>query len=197
VDVAVGAAPESTTTPAEAEASATEWLGPSPSIVRTWFVQAVLDPRQHRDIGKFLAQPAEVLVNQWVAEKTGRPIRSVVGMPYDGETSDAAKRVRHQVKFRMGDWHFETTRRNSAKNVATNSTGHVAYRKDEFDMVAIFKPGPHFGVSGFTVRCIPTAALINPHKPDQLVTTIKAAVRKEYDIDKKTEEVLRAMYSTP
>jgi len=187
--------PESTTTLAQAEASANEWLGPSPSIVRTWFVQAVLDPRQHRDIGKFLAQPAEVLVNQWIAEKTGRLIRSVVGMPYDGETSDAAKRVRHQVKFRMGDWHFETTRRNSAKNVATNSTGHVAYRKDEFDMVAIFKPGPHFGVSGFVVRCIPTTALINPDKPDQLVTSIKAAVRKEYDVDEKTAEVLALMYS--
>jgi hypothetical protein len=38
--------------------------------------------------------------------------------------------------------------------------------------------------------------LINPAKPDQLVTSIKAAIRKEYDNDEKTAEVLRTIYST-
>jgi hypothetical protein len=189
-------APEPTTTLAQAETSASEWLGSGPSIVRTWFVQAIMDPRQHRDIGKFLAQPTEVLVNQWLAEKTGRPIRAAIGVSYDGETADSAKPVRHQVKFRMSAWHFETTRRNSAKNAETNSTGHVAYRKDEFDVLAIFKPGPHFGITGSIIRVIPVTALINPSKPDQLVTSISNSIRKEYDNDEKTEEVLRTMYSS-
>jgi hypothetical protein len=94
----------------------------------------------------------------------------------------------------MGAWHFETTRRNSKKNADTNSTGHIAYKKDEFDMVAIFRPSPTFGISGSTIRCIPVSALINPNKPDQLVTTINANIRKTYDCGEKTDEVIRAVY---
>ncbi len=174
----------------EAEKSADEWL----PLMRTWLVNAIMDSQQHRDIGKVLAQAAEIYVNEKLSEKTGRSIKTVVGKSYDGITDDDKPVVRNQVKFRMDDWHFETTRRNSKKNADTNSTGHVAYRKDEFDMVSIFKPSSSFGITGSIIRCIPITALINPDKPDQLVTNISRTIRKVYDNEKKTEEVLKDLY---
>jgi hypothetical protein len=165
--------------------------------MRSWLVQAIMDPKQHREIGKVLAYAAEVYVNKWLSEKTGRPIKDVTGKSWDGVTDDDLPQVRNQIKFRMDAWHFETTRRNSQKNAGTNSTGHVAYRKDEFDMVAIFKPGPNFGLTGSTIRCIPVSALINPAKPDQLITNIPTPIRKIYDNAEKTLEVIKTLYQTP
>lgn len=179
----------------EAEASATEWLGPSPSLMRTWLVSAIMDREQHRDIGKALANVVEGHVNAWLSQKSGRPVKTIVGKSWDGITDDdGGPTVRNQIKFRMDTWHFETTRRNSKKNADTNSTGHVAYRNDEFDMVAIFKPGPAFGITGSTIRCVPVSALINPAKPDQLISGIPAAIRKIYDNEAKTLEVIAALY---
>jgi hypothetical protein len=155
-----------------------------------------MDQKQHRDIGKHLAMPSEIYVNKWISEKAKRPIKGVTGVSWDGITDDDKPKVRNQIKFRMNEWHFETTRRNSKKNAETNTTGHVAYRKEEFDMVAIFKPSPTFGITGSTVRCIPIAALINPSKPDQLVTSIPSAIRKIYDNDEKTLEVINSLYQT-
>ena len=180
----------------EAEASATEWLGPSPSLMRTWLVSAIMDRGQHRDIGKALANVVEGYVNEWLSQKSGRPVKTIVGKSWDGITDDDKPAVRNQIKFRMDTWHFETTRRNSKKNAETNSTGHVAYRNDEFDMVAIFKPGPAFGITGSTIRCVPVSALINPTKPDQLISGIPAAIRKIYDNEAKTDEVIAALYQT-
>jgi hypothetical protein len=180
----------------EAEKSADEWVGSGESPMRTWLVNAIMDPKQHRDIGKVLAYVAEIHVNKWLSEKTGRPIKNVVGESYDGKTDDDKPCVKHQIKFRMDAWHFETTRRNSQKNAGTNSTGHVAYKNNEFDMLAIFKPSPTFGINGSTIRCIPVSVLVNPTKPDQLITTINANIRKVYDCDKKTEEVIRLLYQT-
>jgi len=180
----------------EAEASATEWLGPSPSLMRTWLVSAIMDREQHRDIGKALANVVEGYVNEWLSQKSGRPVKTIVGKSWDGITDDDKPAVRNQIKFRMDIWHFETTRRNSKKNAETNSTGHVAYRNDEFDMVAIFKPGPAFGITGSTIRCVPVSALINPAKPDQLISGIPAAIRKMYDNEAKTLEVIAALYHT-
>ena len=39
--------------------------------------------------------------------------------------------------------------------------------------------------------------LVNPKKPDQLITTINANIRKVYDCDEKTNEVIRLLYQTP
>ena len=181
----------------DAEKSVTEWLGPSPSLMRDWLVSAIMDRKQHRDIGKVLANVSEIYVNKWLSEKSGRPIKNITGESWDGITDDDKRGVRNQIKFRMDVWHFETTRRNSAKNAETNGTGHVAYRKDEFDMVAIFKPSPTFGITGSTIRCIPVSALINPVKPDQLVTNIPMAIRKIYDNEDKTNEVIKTLYQTP
>lgn len=186
-----------TITKEDAEKSADEWVGSGESPMRTWLVNAIMDPKQHRDIGKVLAYVAEIHVNKWLTEKTGRPVKNVVGESYDGKTDDDKPCVRNQIKFRMDAWHFETTRRNSQKNAETNSTGHIAYKKDEFDMLAIFKPSPTFGITGSTIRCIPVSVLVNPKKPDQLITTINANIRKVYDCDTKTEEVIRLLYQTP
>lgn len=178
----------------EAEKSADEWLGPGESLMREWLVSAIMDPKQHRDIGKVLAPVSEILVNKFLSEKTGRPIKSITGTPYDGITDDDKPQVRNQTKFRMSDWHFETTRRNSKKNAETNSTGHIAYKNDEFDVLCIFIPSKTFGITGSIIRCIPISALVNPEKPDQLVTNISRAIRKVYDNDEKTEEVIKLLY---
>ena len=181
----------------EAEKSASEWCGPNPSLMRDWLVSAIMDPKQHRDIGKMLANLAEILINKFISEISGRPILAITGESWDGITGDDNKKVRNQNKFRMDKWHFETTRRNSSKNAETNATGHVAYRSNEFDMVAIFKPGPTFGITGSTIRCIPVSALIHPEKPDQLITNIPMAIRKMYDNEEKTIEVIKSLYQTP
>lgn len=178
----------------EAEKSANEWLGTGESIMRSWLVNAIMDPKQHRDIGKVLAYVAEIHVNKWLSEKCKRPIKNIIGESYDGITDDDKPIVRNQIKFRMNAWHFETTRRNSQKNADTNSTGHIAYKKDEFDVVIIFKPSPTFGITGSTIRCIPVSALINPNKPDQLVTNINKSIRTIYDSDEKTDEIIQYLY---
>jgi hypothetical protein len=38
---------------------------------------------------------------------------------------------------------------------------------------------------------------VNPEKPDQLVTTINSSIRKLYDSDEKTDEVIKLYYQTP
>lgn len=180
----------------EAEKSADEWM----PIIREWLISAIMDPEQHRDIGKVLAQAAEIVGVKQLNNLSGKENRLVVGMPYDcicekkeNEKSESES-VRTQIKFRMGDWHFETTRRNSQKNAETNSTGHVAYRKDEFDLLAIFTPSKTFGITGSKLRCIPVNALIDPEKPHQLVTHIKANLRATYDNEEKTKEVIQQVY---
>lgn len=177
-----------------AEKSADEWLGTGDSYMRTCFIEMLMDPTQHRDIGKLLAPCVEIYVNKWLCEKTKRSIRKVVNDAYDGQTDDDKLCIRHQTKFRMNTWHLETTRRNSRKNIDTNSTGHVAYRKTEFDVLVIFIPSPIFGIHGSKIRIIPCDALINPKKPDQLVTRINNSIRKLYDCDEKTEEMIRNIY---
>ena len=178
----------------DASKAAAEWM----PILEEWLTCAIMDPGQHRDIGKVLAQAAEIIGVKRLDELSGRKNKLVVGQSYDSiaEAEGDKPRVRAQIKFRMDAWHFETTRRNSKKNEGTNSTGHVAYRKDEFDMLTIFKPSPTFGITGSTIRCIPVSALINKEKPDQLVTSIPAAIRRVYDNDAKTLEVIKELYQT-
>jgi uncharacterized linocin/CFP29 family protein len=175
---------------ATATAAADEWM----PYIRTWLIQAIMDPKQHRDIGKVLAQASEAVSVEKLSAASGRPLALVVGQSYDSQTTDDKPLVRAQHKFRMGNWHFETTRRNSKKNADTNATGHVAYRATEFDVCTILVPGPNFGITGSYIRCIPTSALINPKKPDQLVTNINAALRKKYDTPEATMDVVKSLY---
>ena len=181
-----------TLTREQAEIAATEWCGPHNSPTRKWLISAILDPKQHRDIGKFLAPIAEIVVCDWLSEQTSAQMQCVSGQAYDILENGSGKRI--QVKFRMGVWHLETTRRNSAANQDTNATGHVAYRADEFDVLAVFVPGPNFGLTGSKKRLIPVDALRHPERPAQLVTRVNAAVRRRYDNDETTLEVLRDMF---
>ena len=177
----------------DAEKSATEWIGSDDSIFRTWLVNAIMDQNQHKDIGKVLAYVTEVHVNKWLTKKTGLGVMRVDGKSYDSKIDNGKTPIRFQIKFRMDKWHLETTRRNSIKNKETNSTGHIAYKKDEFDMLIIFKPGPTFGITGSIIRIIPAHVLVNPKKPDQLITTIYTHIRNVYDCDEKTEEIIKSL----
>lgn len=178
----------------DVERSATEWFGKEPSLMRSWFVQAVSDPMQHRDIGKVLAYATELHVNRVLSEQSGRSIQAVFGKSYDGETTDPGPKVRHQIKFRStGSWHLETTRRNSTKNKAYNDTGHVVYRKEEFDLLVIFIPGKAFGLTGSKLRCIPVSDLIDPQKPHQLRTNLNP-LKKVFDKDDISLQVVRTIY---
>lgn len=188
--VKISSEPEKSADYSEAEKSAEEWLGHGDSLMNNWLINAIMDKKQHRDIGKILANVSELYVNKWLSEKTGKDVKSVVGESYDSLLND---KIRIQIKFRMDAWHFETTRRNSKKNEDTNSTGHVAYKSDEFDLLIIFKPGPTFGITGSSIRCIPISALINEKKPNQLVTNISSKIRKIYDNDEMTDEILQSI----
>jgi hypothetical protein len=160
--------------------------------IHEWLNIAVKDPLQHRDIGKVLAYAAEKRAQELMQEKTGRPFRVVVGQPYDLINDDNLSLCRAQIKFRMKDWHFETTRRNSEKNKNANSTGHVAYKKDEFDYVVIFKPGDNFDFDTSTIRIIPTKEIINPKNTEYLVTNLNVKkIRGTYDSDEKTNEIMK------
>ena len=171
-----------------AEESATEWFGSEPSPMRQWFLQAVRDRTQHQDIGKVLAPGAEVYINAWLEQKTGRPIRHVTKTSYDGVTADDyVPQVRHQTKFRMSDWHLETTRRHTG-------TGRINYSRSEFDVLIIFVPGPFFSLSKARIRCIPVNELIDPKKPTHLRTSVPKRLRDVYDTDEKTDEVLQKVY---
>lgn len=181
----------------DANAAASEWAGSEESITKRWLRNAILDQKQHRDIGKFLAPVCEEYVIARLSEMTGRTIKQVVGESYDAITDDDKPPVKIQIKFRMGAWHLETTRRNSQKNAETNGTGHIAYKDDEFDLLAIFKPSGTFGITGSTIRCIPVSEIRNPAKPGQLVTQINGPLRRSYDSDEKTAEVIRDYLQTP
>lgn len=177
----------------ECDRSATEWFGKESSPARLWFYNAVKDPKQHRDIGKVLAYFAEEYVKTYIIMKTGRSIISVYGESYDGITTDEKRKIRHQVKFRSGSWHLETTRRNSIKNQDTNKTGHIAYRSDEFDVLVIFIPGPAFGITGSSIRFIPITDLINPQKPNQLITNADK-LKNKFNNDTTTEAIIQELY---
>jgi hypothetical protein len=174
----------------DVEQSATEWFGAEPSVMRNWFVQAVKDPKQTADIGKILSPGAEFYVNEWLTKKTGRPIRNVLGLPYDGVTADDGPIVRHQSKFRTKSWHMEVTRRQ--KNAS--DSGRDKYALGEFDVMVIFVPGPCFSLSQSRIRCVPIEALIDPKKPTHLYGCVPQKIRRIYDTDEKTDEVIQTIW---
>lgn len=176
----------------QAEIAATEWCGNNDSIVKQWLISAILDPRQHRDIGKFLAPMAEIAVRDWLVDQTGLEMKCVSGESYD--IIETMHGTRIQVKFRMGDWHLETTRRNSIANQDTNATGHVAYRADEFDLLVVFVPGPNFGLTGSRKCLVPVYELLSPTRRGQLVTRVPIAVRRRYDDSEMTRRVIRRSF---
>jgi len=175
--------------PTMAKQIAQEWT----PLFEAYMESAIRNQKQHRDIGKVLAYIAEEWVAKNLMERTGRPIKNVYGESYDGITNDDYKPVRHQVKFRQSTWHLETTRRNSVKNKDRSATGHVAYASNEFDALAIFIPGPAFSLTSSKLRVIPSSVLIDKDKPMQMMTSAEK-LKKEYDCDKKTEQVIQMIY---
>jgi hypothetical protein len=89
-------------------------------------------------------------------------------------------KVRHYYGKRPTDrqLHFETTRRNSKKNIGFQSTsGHIAYGSNEFDMVFIMliPVGKEFRNRKFWhYACIDNDELIDPNNSDFLMTKISA-----------------------
>jgi|GEM_PF-3968288 len=179
-------------TPELAEFGATEWCGDNDSIVKQQLISAILDQEQHRGIGKVLAPASEMVVRDWLVDQTGLEMGIIHGKPYD--IIETMHGTRIQVKFRMGDWHLETTRRNSNKNQDTNASGHVVYREDEFDVLAVFIPGPGFGRTGSRIRLVPVDELVNPKKPDELVKKVPQPIRRKYDDDEMTRKVIRRLF---
>ena len=178
-------------TPELAEFGATEWCGDNDSIVKQQLISAILDREQHRGIGKVLAPASEMVVRDWLVDQTGLEMGIIHGKPYDIETMHG---TRIQVKFRYNQWDLETTRRHSKKNQDTNASGHVVYREDEFDVLAVFIPGPGFGRTGSRIRLVPVDELVNPNKPDELVTKVRANIRRKYDDDEMTRKVIRRLF---
>lgn len=165
-------------------------------LIQSYLICAITNKKEHRNIGKLLAPITEIHVVKWLTEQTGRSIKLVTGEAYDAITDDDKKSIRIQIKFRMDAWHLETTRRNSKKNEDTNESGHIAYRDNEFDMLAIFIPGSTFGLKGSKIRCIPSCELKNTKKPGQLVTSINKKTKDIYNCDEKTFEVIKTIFST-
>ena len=65
--------------------------------------------------------------------------------------------------------HFETTRRNSARNQNQNQTGHIAYSPNEFDYVLVTLVNVGGGrdrrndINSWSFSCVPVQTLINPN----------------------------------
>jgi len=104
---------------------------------------------------------------------------------YDLLTS-TNKRIQVKVRHYYGkgptdrQLHFETTRRNSKKNIGFQSTsGHIAYGADEFDMVFIIliPVGREFRDRKFWYyACIDNTDLVDPENSNFLVTKISSDV---------------------
>lgn len=148
------------------------------------------------DVGKFLSPVSELFVAEFIKKKTGRNCIVVGQKTYDAVSPKQIfyPEVRLQIKLRTGTWHLETTRRVSKKNKDTSQSGHVAYRTNEFDALAIFIPGDNFGVNKSCIRIIPTKELIDPKHPHQLVRNISKKIRDKYDNDEATDRVISELY---
>lgn len=154
----------------DARKIACEWFGEGTSIMHTWLSNAIVDTKQHRDLGKVLAYVTEIYVINYIQQLTGRCVAHVSGKPFDAITTDDKPEIKIQIKFRKGPWHLETTRRVGKKNTLSGSaeSGHVVYSFDEFDLLCIFIPGPGFGITRSKIRFIPVTSLIDPHNPNNL-----------------------------
>lgn len=87
---------------------------------------------------------------------------------------------RIQVKYRNSDFHFETTRRNSKKNENKNTTGHVVYSADEFDIligVCTFNNLSNKLPTSNNISIIDINILKDPNNPENLISKITNKTR--------------------
>ena len=90
------------------------------------------------------------------------------------------KYFRIQVKYRNSDFHFETTRRNSKKNENKNTTGHVVYSADEFDIligICTFNNLSNELPTDKNISIIDIDILKDPKNPENLISKISNKTR--------------------
>ena len=110
------------------------------------------------EIGKLISPASELIVSDKL-NSLGIQNKQIQKRPFDLITDSG---IRIQVKFRIKDFHFETTRRNSKKNIKNNKTGHISYRTNEFDFVIFIKPTNfNFTLINCDFTVIPTFELTN------------------------------------
>lgn len=91
--------------------------------------------------------------------------------------------------------HFETTRRNSNKNLNKNITGHVCYSLNEFDFVyisLIHNKIDRSDVNNWKFILIPNFELLDNN--GFLKTKIESKLLKKYEINDK-DDILKILYS--
>lgn len=93
--------------------------------------------------------------------------------------TNSVKRI--QVKHRNSNIHLETTRRNSAKNLDKNASGHVSYSRNEFDYLIVVKGDfdDRVAIQEDTI-IFPVNSLIDPNKDNILVNRISKSMEREY-----------------
>lgn len=162
-----------------------------------------------RDVGKILQFANEIFIRKWIKDFCGIDNDKVENDEFGNEPSwdinmyPSSKRsriVRVQAKFRGGKsksgmptLHMENTRRVSKKNLGdASSSGHVAYSKDEFDVVVFTIPREDiFTTEHWEVLAIPTYELIDPKYPNYLCRRVSSALYKKYK--GKAKEVLTSL----
>ena len=163
--------------------------------------QNMIKEMNTRDLGKLRADAAEYFIRDWINENTAlRVIRrndlhlhpDFPFQPEDPNESGydllSSTGLKIQAKYRQGDLHLETTRRNSKKNKNdSSSTGHVAYSANEFDVLVIVQPSKEVSDDCTKVEylAIPTSALKRENS-DFLVTRVDAKTHKKYKGKAKT-----------
>lgn len=158
--------------------------------IKEAFFLSLCDKSRVGDIGKMLSLPSELLVIAKVNSLTKRKIFHVSGESYDAITKDDKPEVRIQIKLRQRDIHLENTRRNSSKNKDFNTTGHVATRTTEYDLLIVYVPSEDFSLKKVDLICFPVSSLIDPNKPNQLITRIPVSLRRKYQGNDMVSQVL-------
>jgi hypothetical protein len=134
--------------------------------------------------------------NEWVQEAMLNSLGYNANMVH-GESFDILvnESVRVQSKMRQVSgncpWskavYLETTRRHSTKNIGADLNGHIAYSRDEFDFIfvtLVWDQESRSNPNTWYYSLIPTHALIDPHNPRCLVTSISPDILHRYRVSR-------------
>lgn len=140
-----------------------------------------------REIGKFLAYPAEnVIAPNWLKKVCGI---DTVKAPDDSEGQQekydrlTMNGKKLQVKYRGGkELHMEQTRRTTGKNEHNGAkNGQVRYTINDFDVVLIIIPDNNFtSIDYWEYLAIPISELEDPKMPGYCVGRVPAHIKKKY-----------------
>lgn len=150
----------------------------------------MMNENDTRELGKIRAAAAEYLAMDWINSNTKIKVQRGAeavnghsdknGSGYDLICEETGLRI--QVKYRSGDFHLETTRRNSIKNIGNASqTGHVAYSVNECDVFLFVVPNYNSSnPMDSEFIAIPSSALEDPNNPTYCVPRISKKLIGEY-----------------